>query len=83
MPNDGWRSDNAKSKRLHRGNESRVGSQPDLREANMEEDRMARLANELARRDTSTTKHVDLKCQGVKISQCSYADMATVERMHM
>ena len=60
-----------------------AASQPDLREAIMEEDRMARLANELARRDTSTTKHVDLKCQGVKTSQCSYADTATVERMHM
>ena len=72
-----------RQKCLHRGNETRVGSQPDLREEIMEEDRMARLANELARRDTRTTKHVDLKCQGVKTSQCSYADMATVERMHM
>ena len=70
MPNDGWRSNNANSRVVAPGYE---GSQPDLRKSVMEEDAqnskrrasaaLSRLTNELARRDTCTTKHADLKCR--------------------
>ena len=73
MPNDGWRSNNAKSRVVAPGNEGSVGSQPDLMESVMEEDAqnakrkaiaaLARLTNELARRDACTTKHADFKCR--------------------